>query len=57
MGCWLQRCWQLRAGQSCRGGREGADFLLCDGEGFPEDLNEGGRLCPLGTKVLEILRL
>lgn len=56
MGCWLQRCWELRAGQSCRGGREGADFLLCDVL-FPEDLNEGGRLCPLGTKVLEILRL
>lgn len=35
---WLQRCWELRAGQSCRGGREGGELLLCDGEGSPEDL-------------------
>lgn len=57
VGCWLQRCWELRAGQSCGEGREGADFLLCDGEGFPEDLNEGRRLCPLGTRILETPRV
>jgi len=37
--CWLQRYWELRAGQSCRGGREGGDFLLYDEEGSPEDLS------------------
>lgn len=33
--CWLQRCWEIRGGQSCRGGRKGGDLLLYDGEGSP----------------------
>lgn len=58
--CSMQRCWELRAGQSCRDGREGEAFLLCDGESSPEDLsscslNKRRRLCPPSTKKLEML--